>query len=168
MRHLFFAYNLYYVKSPASLPTRTGRFKYRKYRLRYGRMKNPSHHEEAALVAAFSLCDALDTINGTRTTDPPAQIQRDPQLTDPPARRQRPKQIDTATTWHGWHFVGDELIDGGGNRYGQSEIRAIFYTRKLLWHYQELERARKPIVNREPVQLCLEAVAPAWEVFCTR
>lgn len=128
-------------------------------------MIRPSELEEAALVAAFSLCGAIDAINQTA----PVSASRD---SDRSAGRQKPLKkpiaLPTSEIWHGWHFRDDELIDGGGNRYGQSEIRAIFYTRKLLWHYQEQEKARRPVVNLDPVQLCFDAVLPAWKVMATR
>ena len=84
------------------------------------------------------------------------------------SRLQKRPGATTSQIWDGWHFSGDELIDGGGNRYGQSEIRAIFYTRKLLWHYQDQERARRPAINPDPVQLSFDAVLPAWKVMATR
>ncbi len=134
-----------------------------KSQLRFSRMKRPSDHEQAALAAAFSLCDAIDAINGTGVPDPPAE-----RVAKRPTSKNTRRPGQHPDIWHGWHFKDDELIDGGGNRYGQSEIRAIFYTRKLLWHYQELERARRPVVKSEPVQLCFEAVPQAWKVLCNR
>jgi hypothetical protein len=52
--------------------------------------------------------------------------------------------------WEGWRVVGEELIDDGGNRYGQGEIRAIFYTRF------ELKTLRTRVAELEPR-------APAWQ-----
>lgn len=129
-------------------------------------MIRPSQLEEAALVAAFSLRDAIDTINQPASIS--ASPSRDPRPRQHKRGLQKTPAKTTAEIWNGWHFRDDELVDGGGNRYGQSEIRAIFYTRKLLWHYQEQERARRPVVNLDPVQLSFDAVLPAWKVFATR
>lgn len=102
-------------------------------------MKNPSQYENAALDAAFSL-----------------------------ANRQRWNKTvhasETALVWHGWRFYGDELIDSGGNRYGQSEIRAIFYTRRLLVDYRdELKKLRPQKKAGLPIQLCLD-LTPMWKM----
>jgi hypothetical protein len=103
-------------------------------------MKNPSHSENAALDAAFSLAN----------------------------RKRWGKPVhasETALVWRGWSFCADELIDSGGNRYGQSEIRAIFYTRRLLMTYQdELEKLRPQKKRAEPMQLCLD-LTPMWKMY---
>jgi hypothetical protein len=39
-------------------------------------------------------------------------------------------------TFEGWSFMGSILIDDAGNTYEIDEIRAIFYTRRLLRYYE--------------------------------
>ncbi len=105
-------------------------------------MKTPSSLEHAALTAAFSLA------NRKRWNKPI-------------------KAAETSVIWQGWHFCADELIDSGGNRYGQSEIRGIFYTRRLLADYRdELEKLRPQRPSREPVQMCLD-FTPLWKQRAT-
>ena len=101
-------------------------------------MKHPSQNEEAALVAAFSLANRK--------------------------RWNRPIQPhETELVWRGWSFCADELIDDAGNRYGQSEIRAIFYTRQRLVDMKnELEKLRPPAEPHEWIQLSL-GLTPMWK-----
>ena len=103
-------------------------------------MKQPSKNEEAALVAAFSLA------NRKRWKNP---IQ----------------QHETELVWRGWRFCADELIDDARNRYGQSEIRAIFYTRQQLMDYRhELEKLRPKPEPHAWTQLSLE-LTPMWKMY---
>ena len=133
-------------------------------------MKNPSELEEAALIAAFSFADAIDTINKFTRNPPSLPHSNWPigENSSPSAIQRARSRKNTKDPWKGWTFRGDELNDSGGNRYAPSEIRAIYYTRKLLWHYETLERSRRPVINRDPVQLSFTAVLPAWKVFATR
>lgn len=102
-------------------------------------MKSKSHHENAALDAAFSLANRKRWNKSIRASE-------------------------TAQIWHGWHFYADELIDSGGNRYSQNEIRAIFYTRRLLVDYREkLEKMRPKKKADIPIQLCLD-LTPLWKM----
>lgn len=101
-------------------------------------MKHPSKNEEAALVAAFSLA------NRKRWNKPI-------------------HESETALVWRGWRFCADELIDDAGNRYGQSEIRAIFYTRQLLMDYKnELDKLRPAQTQKQWTQLSL-GHTPMWQ-----
>lgn len=136
-------------------------------------VKRPTEQEEAALRAVFSFQQPIDVPR----RDAPTRKGKTPRnqataVVEVPRRTKTiifPKlKEDTAELWAGWHFVGDELIDGGGNRYGQSEIRAIFYNRGLLRMYKsELHRLRPPPKPRESEQLTL-GFEPAWKVLATR
>jgi hypothetical protein len=104
-------------------------------------MKQPSKNEEAALVAAFSLANRK--------------------------RWNRPIHAsETELVWRGWSFCADELIDNAGNRYGQSEIRAIFYTRQIIVDLKnELEKLRPPQPQAaEWTQLSL-GLTPMWKMY---
>ena len=99
-------------------------------------MKRPTKMEEAALEAAFSRLQLF-----------------------------REKKNAEKNIWKGWKFIGDELVDDAGNRYGQNEIRAIFYNRKRLEYLDRLEAAARPPSENLPVQLCLP-IEPAWKTLC--
>jgi hypothetical protein len=111
-------------------------------------MQAPTDQEKAAIEAVFSFQRVIDVPRRdahTRKAKTPRN--KATAVVEVPRRAKStifPKlKEDTAEIWAGWRFVGDELIDGGGKRYGKSEIRAIFYNRGLLRMYKsELERLR--------------------------
>jgi hypothetical protein len=79
-------------------------------------------------------------------------------------KRSRGRRADSpANLWQGWYVDGDDLVDGGGNRYGMHEIRAIFYTRKLLWYYRERERAASPPAEPLWLQFSLPGVGSYFD-----
>ena len=142
-------------------------------------VKRPTEQEETAIKAVFSFQRVIEVPRRLRPTpnpnpnpNPKSGKSRTTPVVEVPKQHKStffPKlKKDTADIWEGWRFVGDELIDGGGNRYGQNEIRAIFYNRQLLRMYRsELDRLRPPPKPREPEQLTL-GFDPAWKVFATR
>ena len=65
--------------------------------------------------------------------------------------------------WDGWYVDGEVLVDGGGNFYRQSEIRAIFYTRQLLKSLREQIDFLKPRPLSEPIQLSLPGVGSFFD-----
>ncbi len=103
-------------------------------------MKQPSKNEKAALVAAFSLANRK--------------------------RWNRPIHAsETELVLRSWTFRADELIDNDGNRYGQSEIRAIFYTlQRLIDLKNELEKLRPPPEPHEWTQLS-SGLTPTWKMY---
>lgn len=64
--------------------------------------------------------------------------------------------LSGATTdeiWRDWSLSGDDLIDPAGNRYGQCEIRAIFYTRGEIAGLRKRINELVPPPKVEPQQL---------------
>lgn len=123
-------------------------------------MKRATHQEETALEAVFSFTDAIDAIAGIKQ---PARSK--------PIKLPRPSNTfatETGPIWRGWRCVGENLIDGGGNRYGQGQIRAIFYNRQRIRALENtLLVLRPPSPASEPVQLALP-LEPAWKMLCNR
>jgi hypothetical protein len=157
-------------------------------------MRPPTHSEQAALEAAFSLADAIDAITAMtsiesleKLTSAPIEEKRDrkksrnshsaeqlSRICRPgwPVREKRSQPPvrwrDPQNPWAGWRFVGLELVDDAGNRYGQDEIRALFYNRRRLRSLEEtLKALRPPPPPREPQQLTL-ALEPFWKTHATR
>ena len=124
-------------------------------------MKRPPPDEEAALEAAFSFTDAIDAINQFQS-ESIEKISGKISL-----KKKVCKDLYTlsADPWNDWRFVADELIDPAGNRYGQNEIQAIFYNRKRLRYLDQLEKATRPVMECQPVQLNLP-IDPAWKTLC--
>lgn len=78
------------------------------------------------------------------------------------------QQQETSQTkkvsWEGWYFEGEYLFDDAGNQYDQYEIRAIFYTHKIMRELrEELAKLKPPPAPREPVQLTL-GFEPAYKL----
>lgn len=132
-------------------------------------MKRTTESEETALEAVSLLCDIIDKISAD--PPPPILFARDTRETKTPSAtktlRNTAKWRDAGDPWLGWSYEGLELLDTGGNRYGQDEIRAIFYNRRRLRHLENaLLILRPPPKPREPEQLTL-GFDPAWKVFAT-
>lgn len=87
-------------------------------------------------------------------------------------RRRSPLETETGQIWRGWSCVGENLIDGGGNQYGQGEICAIFYNRQRIRALENtLAVLMPPKAPREPcaahtrVRTCMETARHQVKLF---
>ena len=130
-------------------------------------MKTQTTKEKAAVKAVFLLGEAIDGINQSTTANNKTGVHFHSAAELPGAAHQLGKSIisvnrmpasrelEKGDIWSGWICTNEELIDDAGNRYGISEIRAIFYTRQQIQTLTRIVKHLQPApAQREPVQLC--------------
>ncbi len=110
-------------------------------------MKNPSKQEMGEVKKAADLAIRHNTIT------PRIVSADDEQRLKKTKHARNIESMTTAELWEGWCCRGDALIDSAGNKYGQNEIRALFYMKQEIQGLRMKVKKMTPPVVIEPEQL---------------